>query len=124
MARKNLDGYPTSFSNVKACVFVHPGPASYATVVIATPPTGGDTVLAAEAGMKAFDTIQGGMTSDDGQYMVQVISPNGNSASSSTAAQPTTTMKLRWIIAATGAEVANTTNLSARTIRLFAMGPK
>lgn len=124
MARKNIEGYPTSFGNQRVCLFIHTGPASYTAITNATPPTGGDTVQAIEAGLKYLDALVCPMTSDDGQYIVQAVSINGNGAGAGTAAVPATTMKLRWLTAATGAEVSGGTNLSARTIRLLAIGPK
>jgi hypothetical protein len=124
MSRKVLDGYPGSHGASRVSVFVHTGPVAYAQVVIAAPPTGGDTVTAAEAGLKYFDFLHGDMTSDDGQFIVQPVSPNGNTGSSATAAVPAAKMILRWLVAATGAEVAGAVNLSGRTIRLMAFGPK
>lgn len=115
--------YPTTFGDKRISCFTHKGPASYAAIVNGTPPTGGDTVTAAEAGIKAFDALLGGMTSDNGQFIVQGVSPNGNPLSP-WGVQPAITMKLRWLTAATGAEVAGATDLSARTIRLCIVGPK
>lgn len=124
MARKNLAGYPTFIGDKKLSIYVHTGPVSYVQVVNAVPPTGGDTTTLAEAGMGSFDMVDSDMCSDDGQFVVQVISPNGNTAGGGTGAVPATTMKLRWITAATGAEVGAGVNLSARTIRLRAIGMK
>jgi hypothetical protein len=124
VARKNMAGYPDAWGSTKVCVFIHTGPASYAAVVVASPPTGGDVVQAAEAGMKTFDFVNGDMTSDDGQFRVEVLSPNGNTAGNACAAVPTKTMLLRWIVVATGVEVAPAVNLAGRTVRLLGIGQK
>jgi hypothetical protein len=124
MARKNLPDYPTSIGDKRLSVFVHTGPAVYAVIAVATPPTGGDVVQAGpEAGLKYFDHVTGGV-SDDGQFRVEAVYPAGNSASAAGAAQASTTVRLRWIVVATGLEVAGGVNLSGRTVRLKAIGPK
>ena len=95
-------------------VIDHPGPASYAQVVTGSPPTGGDTVSASEFGLKWLDAVYGCSLSDDGQYEVE-LSPSG------TLNEPSSFIA-EWIIAATGAQVSALTNLSARKIRLIAIG--
>jgi hypothetical protein len=92
----------------------HKGPASYATVVTGSPPTGGDTLTAAECGLK-FITAVSGQLSDDGQYTADASAGAGGGAES-------TSVVLAWTIYNTGAQVSAATNLSARTVRLIVYG--
>lgn len=124
-----LQDYPQPFGNKRVSCWYHTGPASYAALVVGTPPTGGDSVSDTEAGLRYFDYIYGGI-SDNGQYRVEAIPSAGNPAQAQGAGQGGTqgaqqrTWKLRWEVIATGAEVAGAVNLSARTVRLFAIGTK
>jgi hypothetical protein len=83
--------------------------------VVGTPPTGGQLVTATDFGLQSLDFVQC-MGSDNGQYDIACFpvpfSP-GN---------PMTQVRVQWILSATGAEAAGAANLSARTIRLWAMG--
>lgn len=107
----NLEGFPFALGGDRymgACD--HVGPTSYPTVVPGATPTGGDTIYPQEMGLKRFTRILPGM-SDDGTYLVfGVVVPGGASA------------VLTWITANTGAQVANATNLSARTAKIEAIG--
>jgi hypothetical protein len=127
MARKNAVGYPTVMGNMKVGVWTHTGPTSYTQVAVATPPTGGDSLSAAEllaqGGLKYADWVTAPMGSDNGQYEVAVIPIDGNSQAS-TGILPSRNFVLRWLVSATGAEVAPGTNLSARTVKLLGMGPQ
>lgn len=91
------------------------GPASYTEVSSATPPSGGQKLTAADFGLQSIDWI-GAMASDDAQYSVYVAPAPFNSGS------PLASALLMWIEAATGAEVAAGTDLSAHTVRLLAIG--
>lgn len=119
-----LDGYPTSWGSSRASVFPHAGPTLYQRVNLGSPSTvpvsDGDTVEAVEAGMKYFDIVLGSLT-DSSLYEVQSI-PVAQSDEMSGA--QTTTYKLRWVVVATGAEVADGVDLSAEIVRLLAVGPK
>lgn len=123
-----MDGFPDSFGSHRASVFPHAGPASYTQVVEGVAPanaTGGDEVSATEAGMKYFDFIASGLT-DSGKYRVEVI-PQGRSgyvANPSQIGSPAAQFTLRWVVVATGAEVAALVDLSAEIVRLSAIGPK
>jgi hypothetical protein len=92
----------------------HVGPASYAQVVTGSPPTGGDVVSAVEFGLKYLDAVWGCALSDDGQYEVE-LSPGGQ-------LNEPTSFVAEWITASTGSQVSALTNLSARRIRLIAVG--
>lgn len=88
----------------------HKGPASYATLVPGTTPSGGDTIYPQEFGLKLFTRIIPCM-SNDGTYLVfGVVAPGGKQA------------QLIWVTANTGAQVAAATNLSTLTAQISAVG--
>jgi|SRR5206468_8421977 len=127
-----LDGFPTSFGSSRASVFPHAGPASYTRVTIGAGDaiTGGDTVLASEAGLKYFDHLSSG-TTDDGAFTVRAI-PNAPSTSINGAQAASYT--LMWVANKTAtlggqAQTVNTeavaaTDLSTFVCRLLGLGPK
>lgn len=110
-----LDGYPGAQGHKSQSVIEVAGPASYTQIGVATPPTGGQSILASAFGLKGIDACEAS-GSDDGTYAIRVFYPNGS------AVRPSLSVTLQWITAATGAEVAALTVLSARTIRLRAVG--
>ena len=90
------------------------GPASY-TQIAGTPPTGGQEVTAADFGLQSLDWV-GAMGSDNGQYSVIVMPiPFASGA-------PLGSVLLLWSLATSGAQAAAGANLSARTVRLLAIG--
>src|SRR5262249_37362825 len=91
------------------------GPASYTQLVVGTPPTGGQAVTATECGLQSIDWVQS-MGSDNGQYDIVCVPV------AFTLGNPLASVRLQWIISATGAEAAAAANLSARTVRLFVKG--
>lgn len=123
-----LDGYPQPFGYSKGSVFPHNGPSSYIPMQpgspTAVPIDDGDRVQAVEAGLKLFDFVVGGLT-DDGLYEVVAVplnqSDNGGAA---TPASGTTSYGLVWYVVNTRTQVTEGTDLSAKVVRLFAMGPK
>lgn len=122
-----LDSYPQSIGASVVSVFPHLGPASYVQVVAGAAPalsTGGDTVDAVEAGIKLFDHVEGGLT-DSATYRVEVCYDSvSGSAANNNKGQPTPTVRLRWTVVATGAEVDADVDLSAEIVRLKAFGAK
>lgn len=118
MPSRNVTGYPQPVGNRRECVVLHPGPASYTQITVATPPTGGDTLLATEAGLKAIDWASPGL-SDNGQYIAYPIFTN-TQASPRSAAQ--VSIPVIWTVAAGGAEVAGGVDLSGRTVRFMVQG--
>ena len=114
-----LAGFPDSFGSHRASVFPHTGPASY-TQMTTGPLAGGNTVEAVEAGLTFFDAVIPIGLSDSGVYRVEAVAPVGNPSTGDGAASQT--WKLRWVVVATGAEVAGAFNLSAQVVRLFALG--
>lgn len=98
--------------NLQARYCAHPGPASYVTIA-----TTGDTLQASEAALKNFVYAEGAVT-QSGTYIVRVIGLN--------AAGPLggmqSSVKLEWIVVATGSEVAPGTNLSAESVVMRVVG--
>lgn len=93
------------------------GPTSYTQVVNGTPPTGGQAVSLSALGLPVSVIWAQTTGSDDGQYdCVVLMSPFNSLAGSLTG------IILKWIVAATGAEVGAAVNLSARTVRVMAIG--
>ena len=98
------------------------GPSSYTQVTNGTAPaqpTGGQAVTPSTfglvAGLEGIFQV-GGSTS--GTYIVQAFQATGYNQG-----YGNPTWILRWIVAATGAEVAGAVNLSGETVRLVAFGP-
>lgn len=120
---KVLEGYPQpGLGNKRVSTFIHTGPASYVQVAVAVPPTGGDPVTDTEAGGRYIEAFLGDSVSDNGQFRVEAIPSAGNPSQAQpnggTVGCPQRTWLLRWIVAATGAEVAGAVNLAGRTVRL------
>lgn len=123
-----LDGYPDAFGSKRAAVIPHRGPSSYTQITPGAAPalaTGGDTVSASEAGMKFIDFVAGGLT-DSGTYRVEAIptTVSGVVAEPGRIMGVKATYRLRWVVVATGAEVAGAVDLDAEIVRLFVIGPK
>jgi hypothetical protein len=79
-----------------------------------TPPTGGDLLTAAEFGLKSL-TMVWGAVSDNGAFFAEVTPAVGGKG------EPTSWI-IQYVTVATGAQVAATTALNARSFRLFALG--
>lgn len=92
-------------------VIDHTGPTSYTQVTPGATPTGGDSITAAECGIKYFQAVHAS-ADDSGSYLPEPLAMIGDS----------TTAILRWFIAATAAEVGAAVNLSARHTRLIVWG--
>ncbi len=93
------------------------GPASYTQVSNGSPPTGGQAVSISALGLPVSVIWAQTMGSDDGQYdCIVLLSPFNSLAGSLTG------LILKWVTAATGAEVGGGVNLSARTVRVMAIG--
>ena len=126
---KVLEGFPQSWGAKRVSVFYHNGPVLYVPVVVATPVTTGDPVTDVETGMRYIEWLSGGV-SENGQYRVEVIPGGGNPSQAQaagvgggTVGAPQRTWRLRWIVVATGVEAA-AVDLSARSVRLLAIGSK
>lgn len=113
MANRILPGYEMQVGTKKEIVFDHDGPASYAN-------PGGDVINAADLGLGGIEYGEAdGLSSDGLNYAYAAIS---GVSTSGTQANVGTTLTMRWFVVATGAEVANTTNLSAKAIRIRIRG--
>ena len=98
-------------------VWDHAGPSSYTQVTPGSPPTGGQVISCAKMGLPTNVVWAQSMGSDDGQYdIVCMLSPFNPGMPSATG------LILKWVNAATGAEVAGATDLSGRTVRLMGIG--
>ena len=110
----NLPDYPAPPGNKRWTVATITGPASYTQITTGTPPTGGQLVNASDIGLVDMDFAFPGI-SDNGQYLAIPIFENNPQRAA-------TRVRVLWLTAATGAQVAGATNLSARTFRLSAFG--
>lgn len=115
-----LNDYPDSFGAHKVSVFSHKGPVSYAAMT-AGPVAGGDLVHPVEAGLHYFDCVLPIGLSDSGTFRVEGVAPAANPSTSRNGGQAQAWV-LRWIVVATGAQVAALVDLSAEVIRLSAQG--
>ena len=93
------------------------GPASYTQVTPGSPPTGGQAISISALGLPVSVIWAQAMGSDDGTYdAVCLLSPFNPLSGSRTG------LILKWTNAATGAEVSGAVDLSARTVRIMAIG--
>lgn len=115
MAITKVPDYPIPGGLGSRTVFVgeFTGPASYVAMVNGTPPTGGQSLPATGFGLKFIEWMEAGL-SNNGQFTVEVTyaGPAGGVPS----------VLARWIVSATGAEVAATTNLSTFRVRVLVVG--
>ena len=87
------------------------GPASYVPITTGNPPTGGQPVTASDCGLREFDWVQSMGASSAFNAVVAIPLP-GNLG----------LIRVMWITAATGAQVAPGANLAGRFARLLAIG--
>lgn len=124
---KVLEGFPQSMGSKRISIFYHNGPVAYVQMAVATPVVTGDPVTDVEAGVRYIEQLYGGI-SDNGQYRVDAVPGGGNPTQAQpnggTVGAPQRTWRLRWEVLATGAEVAGAVDLSARSVRLTAIGSK
>jgi hypothetical protein len=112
----NLPSYPSPpGANVEAIGTTPVGPTSYTAVTNGTPSTGGQVLNAKDLGLTSIEFIEFG-TSGNGQYTAHAIFDTNNPL------YGTTSVRLRWLTAATGAEVSGPTNLSTYSLRFRAVG--
>jgi len=109
MAETNVLGglgyFPFASADGLSAKFVdHDGPASYTT--------GGEIVTGAKLGFKQIAFIAGSVSAD-GTDLVEGFVGQKKMASSA---------KLIWSVRTTGAEEANATNLSAKSVKLLVVG--
>lgn len=99
--------YPMSVGAKFLGVIPHAGPSSYTQLS-----GGGDVLNAVNFGIKNFDRVDSGLTSN-GTYRVEVVNPTSG---------PAPSVALRWVVVATGAEVAGAVDLSASSVNLSCFG--
>lgn len=117
MANTVFPDYPQSaFGSKRVSLADIVGPTSYTQITVATPPTGGQTVLASDIGLTTIEWACT-MGSDNGQYAARVMPGDGLAAG-----KGVSKIQLQWITAATGAQVGGAVNLGARSVRLIAFG--
>lgn len=110
----NLPQYPSPPGSRNHTVHTLTGPASYTQISVASPPTGGIEVTAAQLGLVSIEWAQGGC-SDDGQYGLRAIFDNNP-------ARDVSKVRFEAYVLNTGAQVSGSANLSSRTFRIYAFG--
>ncbi len=109
MPPTKFTSYPASFGAKRYALAPngHAGPSSYTQLS-----GGGDVIYAVDFGFKNFDRVDAGLTSN-GTYRVEVVNPTTG---------PVPSLALRWVVVATGAEVAGMVDLHASIVNLSAVG--
>lgn len=107
---QNFVGYPISVGGKRIAISPngHAGPAAYA--VVTSPTAGGDALQASEFGLKWIDYVSSG---SNGTHRVTPTNPTKG---------PVSSVQLKWIVEATGVEVAGAVNLSASPVSVFVIG--
>lgn len=112
MANTILPGYENLVGTKKMVIVDRSGPASYNNT--GTYATSGDVLSAAELGLGGIDNVIPSQSSD-GLNEIEISFPLNSG-------QAVPTIALHWFVTATGAEVANTTALNTKSIRLLVFG--
>lgn len=115
MAGTFLADFPAVPGNKPFTIVDIPGPASYTQVGVATPPTGGVTINAADIGLTNIEFFMV-LGSDNGQYGGEPI------IDSTFLGRGAATVRFLAYVLNTGAQVTGATDLSGRTFRVFAFG--
>lgn len=97
-------GYVDIWGKHGGAVIDHTGPKSYTT--------GGQTLTASRYGLRSLDYVGGGI-SVSGTYVARGKAVGKGNR---------TTYTLVWFVVSTGAEVGSGVDLSAETVKLFAVG--
>jgi len=107
---QNLLGYPISVGGKRLALAPngHAGPASYS--VVTSPTAGGDVLYASECGLKWIDFVVG---ATNGTHRVLPTNPTRG---------PVTSVQLKWVVEATGAEAAGAANLSTSVVSVLVIG--
>ncbi len=115
MSFQFLPNYPQAFGSRQAAVATYQGPNPYLT--------GGENVTTQGVfGGGSFDKVEGGTSfnsSAAGTYIVRPVYPVGQAT---IGASGSNNVKMQWVVAANGAEVANNTNLAAEYCRVMFVG--
>lgn len=124
MANVIFAGYMMPVSNKMLVIADHQGPVSYTT--------GGETIRAADFGLGGFEFIEAGNL-DTFTVNGQIVQLDGvdfsatnvvslRYAATTAPGVPAASIVMKWYVITTGAEVANTTNLSSKSVRLRILG--
>jgi len=118
MANVFVQGYPTPSGSKILCIFDHSGPTSYSN--IGSSSGTGDVVNASDLGLGGFDSVNGSFSAYDftNTYNVKMLWAPASSPAAPASDGAVGSFVLQWFVISTGLEVANTTNLSAKTVRL------
>ncbi|SRR6266700_1224711 len=109
-----MPDFPISTGNRRLSVITLTGPSSYTSVVVGSPPTGGQALAASQFGLKYIENVYCSL-SDDGQY-------SGYWTPASATKNAVVSGIFQWIVTDGGSEVRPTVDLSGRTIRVTAIG--
>lgn len=122
MANRILPGYNMPVGEKIDLIIDHDGPSSYTNSGVFS--TSGETLNASDIGLGGLEMVNAGMLSSDGLNFVQITPTNQSTSTTAvgTGGNALTSVKIHWYVLASGAEVANGTNLSAKSIRLHIRG--
>jgi hypothetical protein len=112
-------GYPCAPGNKNWSSYDLTGPSSYTTVSTGSPlgsTSGGQQISASVFGLTTVEGVWCESGDNTGTYGARCYLAPFQKAGGSP------TVIVQWVVAATGAEVTGTTNLSASTLRLRAIG--
>lgn len=116
MANRILPGYMMPNGAKYDLIVDHDGPSSYAGGA-----SGGETINASDFGLGGIETIEIPMLSND-SLTSAIATLTGQSISTGNIGNAVTQAKIRYFVVATGAEVANAVDLSAKSFRLQIRG--
>jgi hypothetical protein len=116
MPVQQLSQYPCPPGNRNQAVGSFSGPAAYAQVVPGNPPTGGFQLTAAQLGLVSIEFMTCSLDAS-GTYNAEVIFPSNFLPN-----DDVPYVIIEFTLAATGAQVAGATNLSAINWRFQAFG--
>lgn len=118
MANRFLDGYVMQLADKLEIMVDHDGPAVNTYVGGAG---NGELINASDFGLGGFENIDCPMASSDGLTSA-IVSLVGQSTSAAIKGNAVTQARIRYFVIATGSEVANNTDLSAKSFRLQIRG--
>lgn len=121
MANTSLPNYTNYWGSKYVWQGLHFGPTSYTT--------GGETFSAATLGWGGLEFVLADNMGQAAVNSVSMVVPLSTSRTyfvgitfATTATGVVASVTIKWFVVATGAEVANATNLSAESVRLLAVG--
>jgi hypothetical protein len=109
-----LPGYPQAEGAKMGSVIEWAGPSSYTQVTPGSPPTGGQAIEAKDFGLKYIEHVESQLDAT-GAYRAEFTPKVAGKYGVESGI-------LAWTVVSTGAEVAAETNLSAKKVKLRAIG--